>query len=433
MVLIVNMNSTKVIDKDYAFSAVPTNERKGFWTQFFVILAFTFFSSSMIAGGTLGTGLNMSTFLWVVLAGNLILGIYASLLGYISADTGFSTHLLTQYSFGKKGSYLTSFVLGGIQIGWFGVGVATFAILVEQVTGINLYLLVFIGGILMTSTAYWGFKALTILSFVAVPSIAILGGMSVFQAAESVGGFQKLMAIVPQDTISFTTALTMCVGSFIGGATLTPDFMRFAKTKKVALFSTLIAFFIGNSLMFIFGAVGSLATGKADISEVMIMQGLIIPAIFILGLNIWSTNDNSLYASGLAFSHITKIKKNKIVIFNGVMGTVLSIWLFSNFTSWLVLLGSILPPIGGIILADYFMFRRKVGYSESEEKIKDINWIAIFSWIAGVAVGQLLPGIPPINAILGSMFFYYGINLCIRIISNDHLEVGKTEEVKTIN
>lgn len=426
-----DVDSAKVIDKDYAFSAVPANQRKGFWTQFFVILAFTFFSSSMIAGGTLGTGLNLSTFLWVVLAGNLILGLYASLLGYISADTGLSTHLLTQYSFGKKGSYLTSFVLGGIQIGWFGVGVATFAILVEQVTGINLYLLVLIGGILMTSTAYWGFKALTILSFVAVPSIAVLGGMSVFQATESVGGLQQLMSVVPRDTISFTTALTMCVGSFIGGATLTPDFMRFAKTKKIALFSTLIAFFIGNSLMFVFGAVGSLATGKADISEVMIMQGLIIPAIIILGLNIWSTNDNSLYASGLAFSHITKIKKNKIVLVNGALGTVLSIWLFSNFTSWLVLLGSILPPIGGIILADYFMFRRKLGYSATEKNLKDMNWSAIFAWIAGVAAGQLLPGIPPINAILGAMIFYCGTHLCIRIIGGKHLEVSKPEEVNT--
>lgn len=52
--------------------------------------------------------------------------------------------------------------------------------------------------------------------------------------------------------------------------------------------------------MFIFGAAGAAAVGQADISDVMIAQGLLLPAIVVLGLNIWTTNDNALYASGLA-------------------------------------------------------------------------------------------------------------------------------------
>lgn len=393
-----------VEDKDFSFSPVPQSQRKGFIIQFFVILAFTFFSSSMVAGGQLGLGLELKTFVLVVLAGNLILGTYAGVLAYISAGSGLSTHLLTQYSFGKYGSYLTSFLLGAIQIGWFGVGVATFALLVNQVTNINMYILIFIGGVLMSSTAYWGFKALTILSFIAVPAIAILGSVSVFQATESAGGLSAMMHLNPENPIAFTTALTMCIGSFIGGATLTPDFMRFTKTKKAALFATLLGFFIGNSLMFGFGAMGAMSTGYSDISEVMITQGLIIPAILILGLNIWSTNDNSLYASGLAFAHITKKPKNKIVILNGLLGTVLSLWLFSNFVSWLVLLGAVLPPIGAIIIADYIMHHRK-GYPQTNQ-IPNVRWVSIFSWIVGILAGQFIPGITPLNAIIGAMIFY---------------------------
>ena len=72
-------------DKDFSFSPVPQSHRKGFIIQFFVILAFTFFSSSMVAGGQLGLGLELKTFFIVVLAGNLILGTYAAALAYISA------------------------------------------------------------------------------------------------------------------------------------------------------------------------------------------------------------------------------------------------------------------------------------------------------------------------------------------------------------
>ncbi|MDI8746333.1 cytosine permease, partial [Salmonella enterica subsp. enterica serovar Montevideo] len=42
--------------------------------------------------------------------------------GYIGAKTGLSTHLLARYSFGVKGSWLPSLLLGGTQVGWFGVG-----------------------------------------------------------------------------------------------------------------------------------------------------------------------------------------------------------------------------------------------------------------------------------------------------------------------
>src|SRR5690625_7785251 len=60
------------------------------------------------------------------------------------------------------------------------------------------------------------------------------------------------------------------------------------------------------------------AIGESDISEVMYTQGLILPAILVLGLNIWTTNDNALYASGLGFSNITKIAKGKMVVLNGI-------------------------------------------------------------------------------------------------------------------
>lgn len=254
-------------DQDFALEPIPKEHRRGFIPMFFVMLGFTFFSSSMVAGGTLGQGLNMKEFILIILAGNFILGIYAAFLGFIGAKSGLSTHLLTSYSFGNKGSYLTSFLLSAIQIGWFGVGVATFSIMVNKATGISLPLLIIISGILMTSTAYWGIKALTILSVVAVPSIAILGSLSIFKATDNVGGFAHLMQLEPTETISYTLALSICIGSFIGGATLTADFTRFSKTKLNGFFTTFIAYFIGNSLMFAFGMVGTLAMGYADISD----------------------------------------------------------------------------------------------------------------------------------------------------------------------
>jgi len=419
----------KKVDLDFSLEAVPQANRNGFWKMLAVMLGLTFFSASMTSGGTLGLGLTFSEFMFIVLAGNLILGAYTGALAYIAAKTGLSTHLLTRYAFGVKGSYLSSFLLASTQIGWFGVGVAMFAVPVHRVTGIDTTILIIIMGALMTVTAIFGMKALAILSFIAVPLIAMLGSFSMVKATETLGGMEGLMSYQPTEAIGLATALTICIGSFISAGTLTPDFARFAKTKRSSVITTLIAFFLGNSLMFLFGAIGAIATGFADISEVMFLQKLILPAILVLGLNIWTTNDNALYASGLGFSNITKIAKKKVVVFNGILGTIAAMWLYNHFVGWLSILGAALPPIGAIILADYFIVRRG-NYKEFKDmKFKQVNWVAILAWGTGVMAANLVRGIPPINGLLGAAVTFVIVSKLVAQLEAKKTVMTKFEEV----
>ena len=393
-------------DHDFSLGVVAQSHKKGFLAMLVVMLGFTFFSASMLSGGTLGTSMDLKNFFIAVFIGNVILCVYTGLLAYIAGDTGLSTHLLARYSFGEKGSYLVSFLLGATQIGWFGVGVAMFAIPVSKVTGISVGILVAIAGLLMTATAYFGMKSLMILSAIAVPAIAILGSTSVGMAINSVGGIDGLMAITPETSMTMSAAVAVVVGSFISGGTLTPDFTRFAKSKGIGVSTTVIAFLVGNTLMFIFGAIGAMVTGEADISEVMFLQGLIIPAIIVLGLNIWTTNDNALYASGLGFSNITKQPKSKLVIINGIVGTLLAVILYNNFMSWLNLLNTFMPSIGGVIIADYFFVSRGKYKNFEKTNFKGINKSGIIAWALGVLAAHFLPGITPINAVVTSILAY---------------------------
>ncbi|MCI9062028.1 MULTISPECIES: cytosine permease [Romboutsia] len=398
--------SKKHQDHDYSLEAIPNGDKKGFISMLVVMLGFTFFSASMLAGGNLGTSLSMDKFITAVIIGNIILCIYTGLLAYMAGDTGLSTHLLARYSFGEKGSYLVSFLVSATQVGWFGVGVAMFAIPVSKVTGINVGILVLVSGLLMTATAFFGMKSLTILSMIAVPSIAILGSISAGKAIGDVGGIAGLLSIEPTGTMTMSAALASVVGTFISGGTLTADFTRFSKDKKTAVSTTVIAFLIGNSLMLAFGAIGAMATGQSDIAEVMFMQGLIIPAIIILGLNIWTTNDNALYGSGLGFSNITKQPKSRMVIINGIVGTLLALFLYNNFMEWLNLLNSFIPATGAVIIADYFILNKR-SYTEFKyAKFKTVNINAIIAWIAGVIGSYTLKGITPLNSVIVAIVVY---------------------------
>lgn len=292
-----------------------------------------------------------------------------------------------------------------------------FAIPVHKATGIDTNLLILISGLLMTATVYFGIAAIMILSAIAVPAIALFGGFSVLQAVDTMGGLDGLMAFTPDQPMEFSTALVLVVGSFISAGTLTADFVRFGKKPMNAVFVTMFAFFIGNSLMFIFGAAGAAATGQSDISEVMIAQGLLIPAIIILGLNIWTTNDNALYASGLGFSNITGLPSRYLSVLNGIIGTLCALWLYNNFVGWLTFLSAAIPPIGGIIIADFLRNREK--YKDfANAKFETVNWAAISGVGIGVMAGHLLPGIVPINAVLAGAVSYLFIDSVLKRKTN---------------
>ena len=403
-------------DADFALGHVKDTHKNGFIPMMVVMLGFTFFSASMWAGGKLGVGLTAVELLTAVMAGNLILGCYTAFLAAIAARTGLSTHLLARYSFGEKGSYLPSFLLGITQVGWFGVGVAMFALPVQKVTGWDINVLIGVSGIIMTATAWFGIRALTILSLFAVPAIAALGFVSVGAAFEEFGGLQAWLAKVPAEPMGLFTAIGICVASFISGGTLTPDFTRFSRNTKIAVSTTVIAFFLGNSLMFLFGAVGATFYQQADISEVLLKQGMIVWAMIILGLNIWTTNDSALYASGLGFSNITRLPKKLLVLVNGAVGTLMALYLYNNFVGWLSFLNTMLPSIGGIIIADYFLVR-KGHYGKLEDtRFESIRPTAVIAWLAGVLAARYIPGIAPVNSVCCAVGVYLVAEQVVRVI-----------------
>jgi cytosine permease len=368
------------------------------------MLGFTFFSASMSVGAKLGNGLDLSGFLWAIIIGGAILGAYTGVLAYIGSSTGLSLDLLARRSFGTFGSFLPSALISFTQIGWFGVGVAMFAIPAAELMGVSPVILLVLAGILMTGSAYFGIKGLEIVSYVSVPLIAILGTYSMITAASAGGGLSMIFA-QSSGQITVFAGVGMVIGSFVSGGTATPNFVRFAKSNKIAIVTTVIAFFIGNTLMFAFGAVGGASTGMDDIFYVMIAQGLAIPALLVLGANIWTTNDNALYTSGLGLANITKIRKRPMVLIAGVIGTATAMWLYFNFIGWLSFLNATLPPVGAIIALDFFMNRKD--YADESTPVRKVNFGAIAGVVAGALVGNFVStGIAAINAMLVACICY---------------------------
>ena len=370
-----NAKETKVEDHDYSLQPVPQFARRRLLTMFMIMLGFTFFSASMWTGQTLGDSLDLSGFIGSLILGGIILAIYTGSLAYVGAKTGLSLDLLAQHSFGAKGSYLPSVLTSFTQIGWFGVGVAMFAIPVAKLIAPENpwlpYLLVAIAGICMTGSAFFGIKAMTIVSYISVPLIAILGITAMVMAVKT-GDVPLAEKFAESQGMSVIAGAGLVIGSFVSGGTATPNFARFSKTALQSVIVTVVAFFIGNSLMFCFGAFSGVYVGGNDIFEVMVALNLTVFAIIVLGLNIWTTNDNALYTA---------------------------VWLYNNFVGWLNILNCTLPPVGMIVVLGYFCHKEE--YEKWDVIPRQVNWFAIAGVLIGAAVANLVPwGIASVNGMV---------------------------------
>ena len=401
------MSTTKSkVDFDYTAGKVALGGRKSNLSMFMIMLGFTFFSASMWVGQQLAAGLDFRGFIWALLLGGLILGAYTGALGFIGAESGLTLDMLAHRSFGVKGSWLPSAMISFTQIGWFGVGLAMFAIPVaKEIMGLEVtpdhmpavgYVLVAVAGLLMTASAYFGIKSLTLISYIAVPLVAILGTVAMILAIKrGDAGLVEQFSRGSKD-LSVIAGAGLVIGSFVSGGTATPNFTRFAKNAKVGLWVTVIAFFIGNSLMFLFGAVSSIYAGGNDIFEVMLNLNLFYFAILVLGLNIWTTNDNALYSAGLGLSNIFGLSKKTMVLVSGIIGTVAAVWLYWNFCDWLNVLNCTLPPVGIILILSYFCNRKK--YLDDAMPVIGVNWWAVCGVVLGAVVANRVKwGIPSLN------------------------------------
>ncbi|MFT6908074.1 MAG: cytosine permease, partial [Oleiphilaceae bacterium] len=314
---------------DYPLSEVPTSARRGLLSISLVLLGFTFFTATMWAGGTLGAAFPFGELLVVITIGNLLLGSYAAALGFIAYKSGLNTLLMGRFCFGEKGSKLSDFILGFTQIGWYAWGTATIAIVLVKTTGISsafeIPLMIFFG-LAFCVTAMVGYKGLEILSRVAVPLMMLFILFSLYTGMVDVGGLSGLTEMTASGDMSFAAGITVVIGTFVSGGTQATNWSRFAKSGKIAVLATMAAFFVGNGLMVLTGALGSLIYQQADIVDVMIAQGFVVLAVLMLFFNIWTTQDNTIYNFAAAGCNLIRTEKRKVLtVVGAAIGTVLAV------------------------------------------------------------------------------------------------------------
>ena len=393
-----------------------------------------FLVTGLFTGGLLGNGLPF----WpdIVLAsflGNLVNFIIGAFVGYIGYKTACNSGLLYRYVYGNAGAYIPVVFISILLIGWQGIVVGAFGAtwttalhpelpVSEIFSSTTFYIAAVFAGILYTVTTYFGVKGL---EKVSIPSVAVLvfvGLYAIYLNVQQAGGFSTFQALsaelAAKNPLTMVQAINLVIGSWIVGAVVMPEYTRFAKKTWVAIAIPFIVLIFAQWFLQIVGALGGIVSGDFMFTTYLMDQGIIIAWIGIIGMSLalWTTGDANLYLPVIQTSSIFKRPKHVTTVICGTLGTILGLGLYQNFMEWINLLASIVPPLIGPVIVEYYMIDRAKFHSGHFNNIAKWNPAAFIAYILGAASTFYSPdwGTPSLIGLLVSMLVYLILRVSLK-------------------
>ncbi len=384
---------------DYEKTPVPENARKTWVEQGMVWLGEGFCLSGLAVGGVLANGLSFRDTFIASVVGSFIVFLLATICAFVSTHTHLPTSFNCRRSFGTTGAKIIGVIFCICNFGWYAFQADLFgntiSLVVKQLSGSTITPVIFtvIGGLAMSMTAIFGFKAIKMLSLIGVPLLFVLCITAVIKTGTIVPMSDIVDSGPIGSPISIVAGITVVVSSFAVGIAMMGDFSRFCKTRKDCAIGISLGYFWGYIPVMMCGAFFTYAFKNWNVVEVMVLTlGLGIFGALVLVIGQWTTNDNNLYGSVLGLMNtldgVSKIPRMKLTLILGAISTAIAaLGVYKYFVNFLLILGVFITPIAGILIADFYICNRK-SYDEDWSTVHSgIKWDAIIAWIISSFVG----------------------------------------------
>ncbi|MBI3850625.1 MAG: NCS1 family nucleobase:cation symporter-1 [Verrucomicrobia bacterium] len=394
----------------------------------------------MLASGLISGGMNWSQAILTIFLGNVIVLIPMVLNAHAGTLYGIPFPVYCRASFGTLGANIPALLRALVACGWFGIqtwigGEAIYKICVTifklhpepasnwlGITGGQFFCFLFFWGVNMW-VIYRGIDTIRWLLNIKAPLLIALGLLFLFWAYRKAGGFGPILSQPSQFDPGqpkagefwkyFFPALTGMVGFWATLSLNIPDFSRYAKTQRDQVIGQALGLPLTMALYSFIGVAVTSATtiifGKTIWDPVDVLthfenRTLLVFAMFALCLATLATNiAANVVSPANDFSHLAprKISFRTGGFITGVLGILMMPWkLLANPDSyifqWLGGYGALLGPVGGILIADYFVYRRrKLNLAALYKSDGEYRFTNGFSYVAIIAfVVAVLPSLP---------------------------------------
>src|SRR5579859_1232538 len=398
------MNASPLYSADLA--PVPSSQRKWKLWNFAAlwISMAACIPTYMLASGLIADGMNWWQAILTIFLANVIVLIPMVLNAHAGTHYGIPFPVFCRAAFGTKGANVPALLRAFVACGWFGIqswigGSAIYKITTTLIpslggaqpwgwlgiNGLQLVCFLFFWGINML-VIYKGIDTIRVLLSIKAPLLIALGLALLWWAYRNAGGFGPILDQPSQFVAGgpksgqffqyFPAALTGMVGFWATLSLNIPDFSRYAKTQRDQILGQTIGL---PGTMALYAFIGVAVTSATTIiykttiwdpvdvltrftNPVVLIVAMLALCIATLATNIAA----NVVSPANDFAHIAPrlISFRTGGLITGLIGVLIMPWKLladpsGYIFTWLVGYSALLGPIGGIMIADYFVVRRR--------------------------------------------------------------------------
>ena len=396
--------------------------------------------TTLLTGTLFVPGVTFGTAFTMILVGTLLGMIVLTLIGNIGTRTGLATMAATRGAFGLRGSLLPVVANLIILMGWSWVQAMLAGVtvnhLVYMLTGFsNPILFSVLCQALVVCLAIFGHEGIAkVEPWMAVLILAIMA--YIFFVAFTTFSIGDYQAIPVDESLGLDgiTVLDIVIATAISWTVLSADFNRLAKNSVAGMVGSGIGYTLSTVLAMTLGLTAIsfviLSGGEAmAFDPTVIVESFGAPIAIVIFLSVMATNTMVVY--GMVTSVVNALPRLKLKFLPtalilgviSILGSTL-IFLLNYFTDFLVMIGAFFVPVFAIMIADYYIIKRRAYMQDILRDTggaywytKGVNWSAIVVWVIGAVASYVMTYIwvSPVGATIPafvlSFLLYYVLNV----------------------
>ncbi len=382
---------------------------------FLIFAAANVVATTMQTGAALGSRYTGSAAIGIAMAGAVFGAALVAMLAPIGSRTGLPSMIAARAPLGYRGAQMVSGLLYLTNFAWIAVNNQIAASACAQVFGgpgsgrvwaLGL-------GVAATAVVVRGPRAVGYADRIAVPLMALAGGVLTYAAFTISPAPPAVPALPALPAPSLLWGLDVVIGYQVSWLLMFADYSRYTRSGRAAGTAVFAGLALPALWLLPVGWTLSRIAGSDDPGAMLAAAGVGRWTAALIALASVTTNFVNIYLSSLAWRTLVPAATGaRSVWIIGLLGTALGLvstgWL-TRFADLMVLLGSVLVPVGGVFIAHFVVLRKPVDVT----RIYDLTAVAAFNqaglaaWAAGFIVYHLAAPIgATIPALLTSMIVY---------------------------
>ena len=392
-------------------SPVPEAQRtQSPFDLFLIFFAANVVATTMQTGAALGLQYGGTQAMGIALGGAVFGALLVAVLAPVGSRTGVPSMIAARAPLGYRGAQIVSGLLYLTNFAWIAVNNQIAASACAQVLGGPGSARVWAGilGVAAVAVVARGPRAVGYADRIAVPMMAIAGSVLTYAAftVATPADAATAEAAALQTPPGLLWGLDVVIGYQVSWLLMFADYSRYTRSGRAA--ATAVFAGLAAPALWLLPVGWSLAriAGSDDPGTMLAAAGAGWWTAALITLASVTTNFVNIYLSSLAWRTLTPRSTGAGSVWTiGLIGTALGListgWL-TSFAGLMVLLGSILVPVGGVFLAHFVALNRPIDIAQIYDpaRLPMFNIAGIAAWVAGFIVYRLAA---PIGATLPAL------------------------------